>query len=240
MPLKYFPLTRIIQNKYTRGDQFRLPDGTSYTGRYYITYDNKVYTGANPVLGTNILLTDILAIQNRGVREGNFTPSTSAYAKALPPGNVSSNPDAELVSLAPYYPFPVDSDYARGYFTRYFAKSVSGPGYVLEISELDWTKIQDGNVSDTVLGYQTMDMLWQITGPLYDTRKSQYQIIGGVYTTNKRVTENKQKGFKGIVEFIGGDYTKFARLDGGEVISVGDYTAFANKDRVTVALSGSI
>ena len=55
-------------------------------------------------------------------------------------------------------------------------------------------------------------MLWQLTGPMYDTRKSQYQIVGGVYTTNKRVTEAKQVGFRGITEFIGGDYTKFAKI----------------------------
>jgi nitric oxide reductase activation protein len=34
----------------------------------------------------------------------------------------------------------------------------------------------------------------------------------GVYDTNKRVTEAKQKTFRGIVEFIGGDYVKFARI----------------------------
>ena len=57
-----------------------------------------------------------------------------------------------------------------------------------------------------------MDMLWQLTGPLNDTRKSQYQIVGGVFSTNKRVTEAKQKSFRGIVEFIGGDYVKYARI----------------------------
>jgi hypothetical protein len=55
-------------------------------------------------------------------------------------------------------------------------------------------------------------MFWQLTGPKNDKRVSQYQIIGGVYDTNKRVTEGKAKGFIGIVEFIGGDYTKFAKL----------------------------
>jgi hypothetical protein len=55
-------------------------------------------------------------------------------------------------------------------------------------------------------------MLWQLTGPLNDTRISQYQIKGGVFNTNKRVTEAKQKSFRGIIEFIGGDYIKFARI----------------------------
>ena len=57
--LKYYPLTRIIPNKYTRGNEFLLPNGTPYTGRYYLTYDNKAFSGATPVVGQNELLTPI-------------------------------------------------------------------------------------------------------------------------------------------------------------------------------------
>jgi hypothetical protein len=210
MSLKYYPLTRVIPNKYTRGDEYVLPDGTSYVGRYYITYDNSVFTGINPVLGTNIPLTEIKATQF----ETRHTPALNSLA-AINYTAASSQPSPyddnfELTELIPYYPVVLDSDYARGYFTRYFAKSVSGPGYIIEISKLDWTKISDGNVSPGVLGYQITDMLWQLTGPLKDTRVSQYQIKGGVFDTNKRVTENKAKGFNGLIAFIGGEYTKYA------------------------------
>lgn len=218
MSLKYYPLTRIIPNKYTRGDEFSLPDGTSYTGRYYITYDNRAYTGINPVLGTNLLLEPrkdaqtVVGMQGTNYKEGTYTLTTRNYNAALSQ-QAQVNLDAQLTALIPYYPLPLDSDYARGYFTRYFAKNVTGPGYIVEISQLDWTKIQNGNVDNNlVLGYESTSMLWQLTGPLKDTRKSQYEIQGGVYDTNKRVTEAKQKGFNGIVEFIGGDYIKFAKI----------------------------
>jgi hypothetical protein len=214
MPLKYFPLTRIKTNLYTRGNEFITPDGKPYSGRYYVTYNNKAFTGIDPVLGQNIPL--VRTTEPRGNTQ--IGGANSAFANDYVALNLvqqatdSLSINAQLTSLAPYYPIPLDSDYARGYFTRYFAKTVSGPGYVIEISQLDWTKIQNGNVSSTVLGYETMDMLWQLTGPLNDTRKSQYQIIGGVFSTNKRVTEAKQKSFRGIVEFIGGDYIKYARI----------------------------
>lgn len=211
MPIKYYPLTRIIPNKYTRGNEYELPDGTSYTGRYYITYDNRAYTGINPVLGTNILLSDKRDTQSKSSRDLNYKPSSQSYTSANA-SQIQIDSETQLTSLTSYYPIPLDSDYTRGYFTRYFAKNVSGPGFVFEISQLDWTKIQNGNISDTVLGYESTSMLWQLTGPLNDTRKSQYQIQGGIYSTNKRVTEAKQKSFRGIVEFIGGDYTKFAKI----------------------------
>lgn len=204
--LRYYPLTRIRTNLYTRGNEFVNSKGVPYAGRYYSTYNGKSYTGINPALGQNDPLTPIAEVpqqSNRGVN----SPSNKAYTTATNNGNA----DAELVELTNYYPIPLDSDYTRGYFTRYFAKNVSGPNYVIEISKLDWTKIQNGNVAPNTLGYQTMDMLWQLTGPLNDKRISQYQIQGGIIETNTRVTEAKNKGFNGIVAYIGGEYTKYSK-----------------------------
>ena len=203
MPLRYYPLAAIQENRYTRGNQFVLPDKTPYTGRYYTLYNGKSYTGINPVLGTNILLTPIeepkttnssLLTPGRSLLSGQRLDLVEPYASS----RLKNGEDNSLVltELLPYYPSPGESDYARGYFTRYFAKTVSGPGYVFEISKLDWTKIQNGDIAaENILGYESIDMLWQLTGPLNDTRISQYQIKGGVATTNKRVTETKNKVF---------------------------------------------
>jgi len=222
MSLKYYPLTRIKTNLYTRGNEYVTEDGKPYTGRYYTTYDNKAFTGISPALGKSEVL---ISFFTDTPHQESITTKKRAAAKlgpleSLPAAQAQSQDyfSAELTQLVPYYPTPLDSDYERGYFTRYFAKEVTGPQYVIEISPLDWSKIQDGNVNANVLlGYESMDMLWQLTGPLNNTRKSQYEIIGGVYDTNKRVTEGKQKGFRGIVEFIGGDYTQYARITEGPV-----------------------
>lgn len=216
MALRYYPLSRIMQNLYTRGDEYQTEDGNAYSGKYYKTYDGKVYTGINPVLGDNRLLIPITRdkVEHGGGREQ--TLSTETYANL--PQNINQftlNPETEagvLTELAPYYPTPLESDYARGYFTRYFAKTVSGPGYVFEISNADWTKLQNREFNNNILGYESINMLWQLTGPLNDRRVSQYQVQGGVSDTNKRVTENTNKRFRGLLEFIGGDYTKFARI----------------------------
>jgi hypothetical protein len=213
MPIKYYPLTRIRSNLYTRGNEFTAPDGKPYTGRYYLTYDNKAFTGINPVLGTNLELNTIpLASSTNNATSNAYTvASTQNTQKKTKESNVT------LSELSSYFPVPIASDYSRGYFTRYFAKTVSGAQYVTEISQMDYSQLQNGNVSPTVLGYESTSMLWQLTGPLHDTRLSQYQVQGGVYDTNKRVTEAKQKGFVGIVEFIGGDYVKFAQITSGSV-----------------------
>lgn len=216
MSLQYYPLTRILPNQYTRGGEYLLPDGKLYTGRYYITYTGEAFTGVNPVLGTNIpLIPAVITSKSKSINGRVAAASLQANIQDINEYDIATqqtNRSDKLTELTPYYPIPIESDYQRGYFTRYFAKTVSGPGYVFEISREDFANIEDGNFEDNVLGYESIDMLWQLTGPRNDTRVSQYQIKGGVFDTNKRVTESKNKVFRGLVEFIGGDYTKFARI----------------------------
>ena len=215
--IKYYPLTRIKTDLYTRGDAYKLPNGKPYTGRYHLLYNGIAYTGANPTVGTNQQLT----LLNNSLDFSSSTTGTSAtitgnfrfneynIAKS---NNTQGQSESNLTELKPYYPVVVEADYQLGYFTRYFAKNVTGPGYILEISQNDFANVNNGVYNTTVLAYEVTSLLWQLTGPLKDTRVSQYQIKGGVYDTNMRVTVTKSTGFRGLVEYIGGDYTKFARI----------------------------
>lgn len=214
MALRYYPLTMIKTDLYTRGESYVLPNGKPYTGLYYVTYDGRTFAGANPVIGTNEELTPIgdKLDEHRGGKEVNINTSLYDSSRSQQGLNTVGEETTTLTELLPYYPFPVEEDYTKGYFTRYFAKTVSGPGYVFEISPSDFASLSNNIVSPGVLGYEYTNMLWQLTGPLEDVRVSQYQVKGGVLTTNKRVTEAKNVTFNGLLEFIGGDYTKFARI----------------------------
>jgi hypothetical protein len=220
MAIKYFPSSQIAPNLYTRGGEFVTSDGKSYTGRYYLTSDGRTFAGINPVVGTNEELARAETLQDSiSFTSGASPQMTSTYNFAVT-RNSSASPIANketLTELTSYNPFPISEDYAKGYFTRYFAKNPSGPGFIIEISKEDWSLIQNKQIGNNVVGYQSTSLLWQLTGPLNNTRISQYQVQGGVYDTNKRVTEAKQTQFRGIVEFIGGDYTKFAQITSGSV-----------------------
>jgi hypothetical protein len=214
--IKYYPQTRIKTDLYTRGNAYKLPNGIPYTGRYYLLYDGTAYTGANPVVGTNEQLTPINT-RSALIANSTASPSTQYAVTTFNKSFSSKNNNAtlsnlELKELTPYYPTPVESDYQLGYFTRYFAKNITGPGYILEISQNDYSNVKNGTYNATNILYEVATLLWQLTGPLNDRRLSQYQIQGGVYDTNKRVTEAKSTGFRGLVEYIGGDYIKFARI----------------------------
>jgi hypothetical protein len=209
--IKYFPISRVILNLKTNGNAYTL-NGESYVGSYYLTYDGKAYTGSDPVRGNNQLLQPYIANDPNQVptQTPNYNNIKSNFREAN--AAVVNRQVQKLESLIPYYPNPTDTDYSAGYFTRYFAKRSNDPGYIVEISYEDWTTIKNGTQDESMAIYEITDVFWQLVGPLNDKRVSQYEIKGGVYDTNKRTTETKAKSFRGLVEYIGGNYTKFARI----------------------------
>ena len=80
MALKYYPLSRVATNKYTRGNEFVLLNGTPYTGKYYATYNNKFFTGINPALGTNEELIPINVFNTRNRINATLTNSVNNIA----------------------------------------------------------------------------------------------------------------------------------------------------------------
>ena len=203
MAVRYYPASRIKTGLKTGGNQYLL-NGKPYKGVYYLTYKGEAYTGQNPMTGPNELLTQI----------GSDSARINRVAPRATTGVVGDRGRRinVLQQLIPYYPKPLESDYLRGYFTRYFAKKANSNSNLIEISYDQYITAQEEN-NPAFEDYLTISTLWQLTGPLNDERISQFEIRGGVYDTNKRVTENTAKGFRGLVEYIGGDYTKFARIE---------------------------
>lgn len=203
MAVRYYPASRIKTGLKTGGNQYLL-NGKPYKGVYYLTYKGEAYTGQNPMTGPNELLTQIGSDNARIIRA--TAKSTTGIM-----GDRGESINA-LQQLIPYYPKPLESDYLRGYFTRYFAKKANSNSNLIEISYDQYITAQEEN-NPAFEDYLTISTLWQLTGPLNDERISQFEIRGGVYDTNKRVTENTAKGFRGLVEYIGGNYTKLARIE---------------------------
>jgi hypothetical protein len=111
----------------------------------------------------------------------------------------------------PYYPYPLEEDYNKGYIIRYFAKKKNDSGYIVEISENEYNSIQKGTAPYNVSMYMTGKIFWKLTGPLNSIRISQYDTRAGIVETNKRLVEDLDKRMLGMVEFINGDYSKYSR-----------------------------
>ena len=106
----YLPKSKYGQPKYTRGDEFALSDGTGYVGWYFLTYEDKGFTGRTP--------------SKKSERLYRLT-ETDDYTSKL----VYSN---DFIA-------PKESDYQVGYFTRYFLQDDRNKS-IIEVNKQKYTK----------------------------------------------------------------------------------------------------
>ena len=204
--IKYYPSFRVKTDQKTTGNRLSI-DGAPYSGDYYETYDNKFYSGPNPIVGPNEELKPFENYGNSDYLNASNLPS-SIKNQFLRQTNVAKTQALEPVS---YYPKPTVEDYTRGYFIRYFIKKINSKGFVIEISPEEYNEFVNGTVRYDVSFYLVTQIFWKITGDLNTKRYSQYDIRLGIIEVNKKNTEDAGKNFLGLIEFIGGEYAKFSR-----------------------------
>lgn len=207
MPLRYYPSFAIIPNLNTRGGDFTL-NGVPYSGKYYETIDGEFFTGPNPEVGPSDKLEKVISYLSAPGLNDLSIPDRNKIDLAI-----RSNLSTTRIAGKPntYYPQPTEQDYKKGYVIRYFTKKENEKGFITEISEAEYNSIVNGTADYDISLYQTTTILWKLTGPLRSTRMSQYNVIPGIVDTNERLTISANKNFLGIVDFIGGDYAKYAR-----------------------------
>jgi hypothetical protein len=208
--LRYYPSFRIKTDLTTTGLEYGTVNGP-YSGKYYVTYDGRAFTGPNPIVGPNQELFSLLVKTNSSYLDfGNF-PENIVNAVAQKTKVSVSKVQRKRGAPTPYFPIATEGDYKKGYITRSFIKKVNDMGFITEISQEEYDNFQNGTVDYDVSYYLTYQIMWKITGPLNNVRLGQYETRAGIIDTNKRLVENANKTFLGITDFIGGEYTKFAR-----------------------------
>ena len=71
--------------------------------------------------------------------------------------------------------------------------------------------LQDVSSEYDYIANIAIDLFWQISGPLNDYIQTNGVRVAGIEDTNKRLVASKSIKFRGLEEFIGGNYTKFAK-----------------------------
>ena len=206
--IRYYPSFATKNNQITKGNEFFLEE-QPYSGNFYYDDKGNAYTGVDPVHGSNLFLTPINSIKNKVLSMN--TRDLSSFEIEAQQNTRTLQFSSRGLEPTTYYPQPIDSDYQKGYITRYFAKKINQSGYVTEISPAEYVAFTNGEVMYDISFYQVVSILWKITGPLNSQRISQYDIRAGIIDTNKRLTEAAEPNFVGLDAFIGGDYVKFAK-----------------------------
>ena len=211
MPLRYYPSFRVKTDLITNGSEYTTSTGP-YRGKYYLTYDGRAFTGPNPIVGPNEeLFSYDQYISTLADHSEDKIPLEIEKLVAANSGIKLKKDQGKRGAPTPYFPIPIESDYKKGYIMRSFIKKVNDMGFVIEISPEEYDNFQNGTVDYDVSYYLTYQIMWKLTGPLNNTRLGQYETRAGIIDTNKRLVENGNKTFLGLTDFIGGDYTKFAR-----------------------------
>ena len=211
--LRYYPSFAVKPNLNSLGGEFLL-NGLPYSGRYYETYDGRAFTGPTPEIGPSEPLERIQSYPYAPITSRLGLSTSQVKELANKTGVVPSiGIDNSRIPGQPnsYYPQPIEQDYKKGYLIRYFTKKENEKGFVTEISQDEYDSIINGTADYDISIYQTITILWKLTGPMNTKRQSQYNIIPGIIETNQRLTESANRTFLGIVDFIGGEYSKFAR-----------------------------
>ena len=207
MPIRYYPTSRIIQNQKTRGSEFLL-NGNPYVGLYYATFDGKYFSGPNPSTGPNELLEKVIDDFNTsGLNSLGLSPTLKS--KIISATQAKLNASAKQPTA--YFPKPLQTDYDLGYINRSFIKKKNEHGYITEISPQEYMDIVNGDVNYDTTMLQPYQIMWKLTGPLHSIRISQYDIKSGIIDTNRRLVEEANPIFFGIIDYIGGQYAKFAK-----------------------------
>ena len=207
MPIRYYPSFRIRKNLKTNGGELSL-NGEPYSGPYYATFSGEIFSGPDPITGPNEPLERMndYALESVGLQS---IGGSRQFVKQM--ASATKNASTKQKSLVSHFPNPIKNDYDLGYIDRYFAKQINNRGYITEISPQQYTDIKNGAVGYDVSMIQAISIRWKLTGPLNAVRISQFDVRAGIVDTNKRLVEAANPNFFGLVEFIGGNYAKFAR-----------------------------
>jgi hypothetical protein len=211
MPVRYYPSFKIKPNQITTGGDYFL-NGNNYVGLYYTTYDGRAFTGPNSVVGPNEKLTPASAFSNGNVgiyAIAQTSQLSNGFVDQLMKSTKAVNSNSK--SLVSYFPNPIQKDYDLGYINRYFGKQINENGYIKEISPQQYDEVTSGDPAYNISMLKVIKIAWKLTGPLNSVRISQYDVRAGIIDTNKRLVEAANPKFFGLIEFIGDNYSKFAK-----------------------------
>ncbi len=200
--MPYFPKSRIIENQKANPGEFTLSNGKGYTGPYYITFDGKVYSGANPYTPGSVPLTR--KVVNNNESSISQDPNIDIY-------NNLKIPSVQLTDPTPYTPKPAEEDYKKGKITRYFARQRNGTQFkIMEIDQQTYDNLFNNRGGLNYSLWKVISIFWQISGPLRDERVNNIRTRAGIIDTNQRVLDNAEKNFIGMKQYLT-NLTQFSR-----------------------------
>lgn len=95
---------------------------------------------------------------------------------------------------------PTAGDYEKTYYTRYILEyKLSSQPYFIETSKSTYFSYVNGFDSKY---FNNVEVLWKITGPLYDQKENGILMVGGVFDSNLKSINQARKTINGIEKYL--------------------------------------
>lgn len=202
--MAYFPKSRIITNQKSNPGEFTTKDGKEYLGDYYITYDGKYFTGANPQ-SNSFPLTKMETKQDPNNR--TITSKDTIIFDYLNKNNINIS---ELIEPTPHYPKPTEEDFKIGKITRYFARQrIVRKFKLIEINKDIYEDIINQRGVYNYPMWKVISIFWRIS-PSLSNEKLIHKHSLSILEDNKRIIEQKEKVFQGLKQYIT-NYEQFSK-----------------------------
>lgn len=161
-----------------------LVDGTEYIGFYHTYIDGTVLTGA----------------EYNAVQSKTLIPYVSSDENTTNSVYNSLRPISNAITPLHSFAIPTLEDYKQGKIVRYFIKkrNYNNINDLFEINETQFNLWQSRRIDYTLYTATSMD--WKLTGPLNDVKTTTVEY--GVYDTNMRMVNLKEKEFAGIASYL--------------------------------------
>ena len=201
---RYYPLSQIKSNLYTKGNEYTIEStGLPYRGYYHQISNGEKYSGKTPTDFPISLLSPIELENEDDEFSENVINSNESYWTIGNP-NYQYDQNIEPKSPTSTYPKPKQSDYKLGEFERYFLSKTNEIKF-LEVNEFTYNQYLNQNSNVAYQLYQPIKLSWELTGIEDEVYKVNYKTV-------ERVQTNQQ--LRGFVEYFRGKFSKFFKIVG--------------------------
>ena len=199
----YIPKSKIQSNLFTNGGEYLL-DGVDYTGRYYLLYNGKAYTGIDQYDGTPQLLVKYTPQNSLTANDRVTDDLVFPFERASSTEDYSSiTPTVAPLVQAPlqYFSNPSPNEISIGEMIRYFLKRFNDQRFV-EVNLETYNSINNKDKKYAWELWIPFEVPWVIKGSEEEVVKSNKQIV---YYTEERYK------VRGLAKFLKNNF-KYKRI----------------------------
>ena len=192
----YISPSQIIETGYTQGDILVITYNQQlYKGFYHKDNQGRYWSGKDHTDKSMLLsylppATSEITLNTVAKDSSISYPFSKRFSDTLDTPLLNSN-----------FILPNESNYAKGFFVRYFAQlKNSNQPYIVEVNYDTYNTFPTNkNITNH---YITTALLWQLTGPINDVYNDNIRIKSGIKDTNLRSIQDAEKTFKHLSLYL--------------------------------------